>query len=258
MSTEGYGSQPKPEPTDAPGAHDLLIADLRTRIERNEAFRERLPGMEMRIRAQEWEESLRRRIENDQMLIAELEARKQLGLDKYGTLLQHDSDRDPTQDLVEELGDAMAYTKSWQQERKMLLAKIDAVTAVLSDFRGQPADKGVELHRAVSQAIDATEPARSIREQVDRILGTVRTVTPEASALIDEIDAVVNPDPLPLPSDAAARGRTRTELHEIVVRRSNAHRALADALEEDPSAFARADDYGKLVRQLRAILDGAK
>lgn len=50
-------------------------------------------------------------------VIADLEARKQIGLKSYGTLLQPHNGRDMLQDLYEELLDACCYVKGAMIER---------------------------------------------------------------------------------------------------------------------------------------------
>lgn len=157
MSTEGYGSQAQPKPTSAPGAHDVLVGAVERRLERTRELLDMPPrywGMQVSDREFiNLIDELRTQAADDEALIALMRDRRQLGLDKYGTLLQHDSGRDHPQDLVEELADAIVYAVSWRNERKMLLARLDEVKAVLEAFRGVRGDHGVELWAAVDTAL---------------------------------------------------------------------------------------------------------
>lgn len=83
------GDQPLPVPNDGPSMHDLVCADLEAR------WTARLsPG-----------------------IVSDMQARKQLGLERYGCLLQKNNGRDAKLDLYEELLDAVAYAKQVQVER---------------------------------------------------------------------------------------------------------------------------------------------
>lgn len=75
------GDQPLPTPTSGPGMHDLLIADLRAK------------GTE---------------IERWDRVATDLAARRDLGLTRYGSLLQVGNGRDALRDLYEEALDALA------------------------------------------------------------------------------------------------------------------------------------------------------
>jgi hypothetical protein len=50
-------------------------------------------------------------------VIADLQARKQLGLERYGSLLQANNGRDALFDLSDELLDAAVYARQAQEER---------------------------------------------------------------------------------------------------------------------------------------------
>lgn len=84
------GDQQLPTPNDGPSMHDLVVADLRAWT---------LPE-EVRTRAVEL-----------------LEARKQLGLTRYGSLLQAHNGRDARRDLVEEIVDALVYARQLIEEQ---------------------------------------------------------------------------------------------------------------------------------------------
>ncbi len=83
------GDQPLPVPNDGPSMHDLVCADLEGR----------------------WTARLSPRI------VSDMQARKQLGLERYGSLLQAHNGRDALLDLYEELEDAVVYAKQVQVER---------------------------------------------------------------------------------------------------------------------------------------------
>jgi hypothetical protein len=83
------GDQPLPVPAGGPSMHDLVAADVAT-------WAQPQPGREA-IRA----------------LLAE---RKQLGLDRYGSLLQSHNGRDARRDLTEECADAAVYARQLLEE----------------------------------------------------------------------------------------------------------------------------------------------
>lgn len=53
------------------------------------------------------------------MVIEDIEARKAVGLERYGTLLQANNGRDSLQDLYEELLDAATYVRQLIEERRL-------------------------------------------------------------------------------------------------------------------------------------------
>lgn len=55
------------------------------------------------------------------MVIEDIEARKAVGLERYGTLLQANNGRDSLQDLYEELLDAATYARQLIEERRQLI-----------------------------------------------------------------------------------------------------------------------------------------
>jgi hypothetical protein len=88
---EREGEQPLPVPNDGPSMHDLAADDIRRRH----------PGGT----APEIGET-----------VADLMARKQLGLERYSSLLQAGNGRDALRDLHEELLDALVYCRQWLEE----------------------------------------------------------------------------------------------------------------------------------------------
>jgi len=85
------GDQQLPVPNDGPSMHDLAAEDVRRRH----------PGG---------------RAPEIHAVVRDLAARKQLGLDRYGNLLQAHNGRDVLRDLSEELLDAIVYCKQWLEE----------------------------------------------------------------------------------------------------------------------------------------------
>lgn len=84
------GDQPLPRPNDGPSMHDLVCADL-------------------------WRDGAAGKLED--AIIVDLQARKQLGLDRYKSLLQANNGRDAGLDLYEELQDAAVYARQLVEER---------------------------------------------------------------------------------------------------------------------------------------------
>lgn len=58
-------------------------------------------------------------------VIEDLEARKQVGLKEYGTLLYHDNNVDMLKELYEELLDAACYVKAVMQQRENLAEAVE-------------------------------------------------------------------------------------------------------------------------------------
>jgi hypothetical protein len=83
------GDQPLPVPNDRPSSHDLVIADI----------------------------ALCAALDDQKTAAAELiAARKKLGLERYGSLLQAGNGRDCRIDLNDEIADACCYAKTWLEE----------------------------------------------------------------------------------------------------------------------------------------------
>jgi hypothetical protein len=81
------GDQPLPVPNDRPSIHDLVLEDLE-----------------------------QMHLDGPASLI--LLSRRQLGLDRYDSLLQAFNNRDAFRDLVEELADASVYARQLIEEHK--------------------------------------------------------------------------------------------------------------------------------------------
>lgn len=111
MSTEAPrpGDQPLPVPNDSPGMHDLVIADWRE-----------LDGAI-------WPS-----------IIREMQARRDVGLQRYGQPLQAGNGRDALRDLLEEVLDAAVYARQVRTE-----ATAEETIAVVEVIENQ-------LRRAVS------------------------------------------------------------------------------------------------------------
>lgn len=86
------GDQPLPVPADGPSMHDLVADDI-CRCHPGGAA----PWISATVR--------------------DLAARKQLGLDRYGSLLQAGNGRDALRGLHEEMLDALVYCRQWLEER---------------------------------------------------------------------------------------------------------------------------------------------
>jgi hypothetical protein len=91
------GDQLLPEVNDQPFVQDKVIEDL----SRGEYF---ISIEDTQSWNAEWVGDLKR-------MIADVEARKAIGIERYGTPLQAFNGRDVLQDLYEELIDAATYTK---------------------------------------------------------------------------------------------------------------------------------------------------
>ena len=83
------GDQQLPVPNDGPSMHDLVAADVDT-----------------------WPQPQPER----QAIRALLAERKQLGLDRYGSLLQSHNGRNAKRDLIEECADAAVYARQLLEE----------------------------------------------------------------------------------------------------------------------------------------------
>src|ERR1700733_651334 len=117
------GDQPLPVPNDGPSMHDLVTEDLDRHYPQAFAL---------------------------DLVRDDLTARKQLGLDRYGSLLQAHNGRDALRDLYEELLDALVYCKQWLEENDE-----DDAAAI---ERRQVYRSLKLLVLAVRQAIDARAP----------------------------------------------------------------------------------------------------
>ena len=91
------GDQPLPVPNDGPSMHDLVGEDL----------------------VAMWPP---RRVA---VIIGDLQARKRLGLERYGSLLQAHNGRSALRDLYEELLDAAVYAKQVQEETVVAQRRLD-------------------------------------------------------------------------------------------------------------------------------------
>lgn len=92
VSGEAVVEQPDPVPNDGPSMHDMVIRDILSRD-------------------QAWDLSIGKARHIRDEVAADLEARKQLGLARYHTLLQTGNGRDFLVDLYQELLDAAVYAR---------------------------------------------------------------------------------------------------------------------------------------------------
>lgn len=93
-----YTKQPKPEPREAPGMHDLAIADITQAWARSDSL----------IGSPEEKAIVG--------VILELEERRAFGLKKYGTLLQANNGRDSVRDALDEALDLIVYVRQILEE----------------------------------------------------------------------------------------------------------------------------------------------
>jgi hypothetical protein len=117
------GDQPLPIPNDGPGMHDLVIADL-----------------------QPWNSSAHLR------LAAELEKRRDLGMARYGSLLQAHNGRDALRDLLDECLDGIVYARQAAIEgydaaglgivERRLIAAATVAILLIDERAGTPTDPG--------------------------------------------------------------------------------------------------------------------
>ena len=98
------GDQPLPSPNDGPSMHELVCEDL-------------------------WRGGAAGKLED--AVIADMKARKRLGLERYGSLLQADNGRDALKDLYDELADAAVYARQVMVERYEPLEVDQLYTALL-------------------------------------------------------------------------------------------------------------------------------
>jgi len=93
------------------------------------------------------------------LVIRELEQRRQLGIERYGTALQPFNGRDGLQDLYEELMDGMVYVRQEIEERKLrsdaLAELLDAAEVLRATWRsGGELGAGVECFFAIIDELD--------------------------------------------------------------------------------------------------------
>lgn len=88
-----WQEQAAPVPNDQPSSHDLVIADILSREPR-------------------WDLSVGPARHLRDQVAADLLTRKQVGLERYGSLLQAHNGRDSLRDLYEELQDAAVYART--------------------------------------------------------------------------------------------------------------------------------------------------
>jgi hypothetical protein len=67
------------------------------------------------------------------LVLADMEQRRLLGIERYGTPVQPFNGRDALTDAYQELLDLTVYLRQWLAERQALLAKVDELEATLED-----------------------------------------------------------------------------------------------------------------------------
>lgn len=106
----GLDVQPAPVHNDLPSAHDLVAADL------TPARYSTITTDDMYDGVIDMFEELAARLGKDPKQM--MEARKQFGLQKYGTLLQPNNGRNHLEDALDELADALVYLRCDMYEQE--------------------------------------------------------------------------------------------------------------------------------------------
>ena len=89
------------------------------------------------------------------LVIRELDQRRELGIERYGTALQPFNGRDALQDLYEELMDGMVYIRQEIEERKVTDALVGQLLAAASTLRAAwEAEEGLALTATASAVVD--------------------------------------------------------------------------------------------------------
>lgn len=103
------------------------------------------------------------------LVIADIEARRQVGIERYGTALQAHNGRDALRDLYEELIDGAMYTRQVMVERDALIKflqerRADSLRALLNCHPDNRADYyrwtgHAELSRQLLERLGAEVPS---------------------------------------------------------------------------------------------------
>ena len=117
------GDQPLPIPNDGPGMHDLVIADWR---EKDGTI---------------WPS-----------IIREMEARRDVGLERYGQPLQANNGRVALRDLIEELLDAAVYARQVHEEAT------EGEIVVVADLIASSIDTAISLTQLLRTLAGAVYP----------------------------------------------------------------------------------------------------
>lgn len=93
-------------------------------------------------------------------VIAQLEERKRIGIERYSTILQTFNGRDAGRDLIEELADAMVYAMQLQRENEQLRAALHELNEMIDPSGDVMSDELIRLRDAAVEEFRAgkTEP----------------------------------------------------------------------------------------------------
>lgn len=110
------------------------------------------------------------------MVIADLQVRLQVGIQRYGTALQPNNGRDALRDLYEELLDAACYARQAiaERPREDVDAAVAAVRAELEPQIRRQDDLIAELRRQVDAAIRMRDQHFATARQVPGMRGALR------------------------------------------------------------------------------------
>lgn len=117
-----------------------------------------------------------------EMVLDDIRARMQVGLQRYGTLLQPHNGRDSLRDLYEELLDAACYARQAiaERPREDVDAAVAEVRAELEPQLRRQAGVIVELHRQLDAAIAMRDKhfseVKELRGRTDELSETLRVV----------------------------------------------------------------------------------
>lgn len=113
------------------------------------------------------------------LVIADIEERKRVGVERYGTLLQAFNGRDPARDAYEEALDGVFYAKQALIER-------DAYSAKLERALQECADAGSEIGRLKDERDRAQENANSAERDATELCIQRDTAISERDRLRDQ------------------------------------------------------------------------
>ncbi len=78
-------------------------------------------------------------------VIADMQERRKVGIERYGTPLQPFNGRNAPVDLAQELMDACAYARQWIEERRVLMAEVDRLKAENAKLRDGVNKRSTEI-----------------------------------------------------------------------------------------------------------------
>jgi hypothetical protein len=117
-----------------------------------------------------------------EMVLDDIRARMQVGLERYGTLLQPGNGRDALRDLYEELLDAACYARQAiaERPREDVDAAVAEVRAELEPQIRRQADLIAEMRRQLDAAVAMRDKhfgeVKKLRSRTDELSETLREV----------------------------------------------------------------------------------